>query len=86
MPAKTQGILSLGHISQRADTSDDLFTASLDFLPGCKEAIDEQPEQSDVHANEKHRVHDLVATCSLIGRRYKPAYPSDDSFQTLDRH
>ena len=85
MPAKTPGIFSTGNFSQWADTSDDLFTASLDFLPGCKEAIDEQPEKSDVHANEKHRVHDLVATCSLIGRRYKPAYPSDDSFQTLDR-
>ena len=86
MPARTSGVFSPGSISRWTDTSDDLFTASLDFLPGCKEAIDEQPEQSDVHANEKHHVHDLVATCSLIGRTCKPAYPSEDSIQALDRH
>ena len=79
MPARTSGVFSPGRISRWADTSDDLFTASLDFLPGCKEAIDEQPEKSDVHANEKHRVHDFVATCPLIGRGCNQDYPSEDS-------
>ena len=47
---------------QVANTSDDLFTASLDLLFGRHEAIDEQAEKSDVHAYEEHHVHGLVAT------------------------
>ena len=45
-----------------ADTSYDLFTASLDLLFGRHEAIDEQAEKSDVHTDEEHHVHGVVAT------------------------
>ena len=49
-------------LSSLANTSDDLFTASLDLLFGRHEAVDEQAEKSDVHAYEEHHVHDLVTT------------------------
>ena len=49
-------------LSALADTSDDLFTASLDLLFGRHEAVDEQAEKSNVHADEEHHVHGLVAT------------------------
>ena len=62
-----------------ADTSDDLFTASLDLLFGRHEAVDEQAEKSDVHADEEHHVHGLVATWPVIDGKRKPAYPSEDS-------
>ena len=62
-----------------ADTSDDLFTASLDLLFGRHEAVDEQTEKSDVHAYEKHHIHGLVATRPVIGGKRMPAYPSEDS-------
>ena len=62
-----------------ADTSNDLFTASLDLLFGRHKAVDEQAEKSDVHTDEEHHVHGLVATCPVIGGKLKPAYPSEDS-------
>ena len=70
-------------VSQWADVSNDFFPASLDFLPGCKQAVDKQAEKGNVHANEEHHVHDLVTTCPLIDRGCKPAYPSEDSFRIL---
>ena len=66
-------------LSALADTSDDLFTASLDLLFGRHEAVDEQAEKSNVHADEEHHVHGLVATWPVIDGKRKPAYPSEDS-------
>lgn len=66
---------------QLANASDDFFTASLDFLPGGKEAVDEQAEKRNVHDDEEHCVHDLVATHPLIGTGFKEAHPSEDSFR-----
>ena len=68
-------------LPQLADTSDDLFTASLDFLPSGKEAVDQQAEKRNVHTDEEHCVHDLVATHPLIGTGYKKVHPSEDSFR-----
>ena len=56
---RQSGRVCLGYL---ADTSDDLFTASLDLLFGRHEAIDEQAEKSDVHTDEEHHVHGVVAT------------------------
>ena len=66
-------------LSSLANTSDDLFTASLDLLFSRHEAVDEQAEKSNVHADEEHHVHGLVATWPVIDGKRKPAYPSEDS-------
>ena len=64
-----------------AVTSDDLFAASLDFLPGSYKAVDKQAEKRNVHTDEEYCVHDLEATDPLIGTGFKTAHPSEDSFR-----
>ena len=66
--------------------SDHLFAASFDLFPAYHDAIDQQAVMGCVDANQEHRVPDPGATCSLIGNECKPAYPSEDSIQALDRH
>ena len=57
-----------------------------DLFSACHAAIDQQAEKGCVDANQEPCVPDPEATCSLIGNEFKPAYPSEDSIQALDRH